>query len=121
MLVDVVESLMKGERLYPEAFAVAQGFWDSFYREHYHDNDEALQEAVDDAQLPFQWEVEKVGLVAPLAKSIMPITALGALYRDGFDDESFARRLLQRFVDSTSLSLGVKSAAQVAAKMYGLE
>jgi len=121
MLVDVVESLMKGEGDYPKAFVAAQQFWESFYVENGDASDAELQRAIDDAQMPFQWKLEKeAGLLAPFAKSIMALTAIGALYRDGFEDEGFAKRVLRCFRTSTTLSGGVKSAAKDVAEMYSL-
>ncbi len=120
-MIDVIESLMKGEHEYPRAFAAALPFWQTFYSEHENADDDALQHAIDNAQLRFQWEMEeKAGLTPPFAKSIMALTAVGALYKDGFEDEAFARRVLDRFVGSTSLSVDVKSAAREAARLYSL-
>lgn len=120
-MLDIIESLMKGENSYPRAFAAAQAFWADFYAQHQGDDDRALRKAIDHAQIQFQWEMEnKAGLTPPFAKGIMPLTAIGALYRDGFEDPDFAKRVVQAFVSSTTLSLEVKSEAEKAAKMYFL-
>ena len=122
MLVDVVESLLSGAPEYPKAFAAAKPFWDQFFSEHGEADDQGLQQAIDGAQLKFQWAMEnEAGLVAPFAKSIMALTAIGSLYSDGFEDQFFANRVVRRFIESTSLSLGVKSAAKDVARMYDLE
>lgn len=120
-MIDVIESLMKGEDAYPRAFATAQRFWGQFYSEHGDAGDTELQKAIESAQMPFQWRLEKeAGLAAPFAKSIMALTAIGALYRDGFEDEKLAKRVVQIFITSSTLSGGVKSAAKEVAAMYGL-
>lgn len=120
-MLDVIESLMNGQTIYPNAFVTARPFWQNFYAQHQRKSDADLQRAIESAQLPFQWEVEKVGLEAPYAKSIMALTAIAALYNDGFEDEVLPRRVLRAFINSKSLSTGVIGAAKEVARLYRLE
>jgi len=119
-MIDVIEGLLKGDGQYPAAFQRAKIFWDDFFSKHANDSEEQLKSAIEDAQLPFQWEVEKVGLVAPLAKSIMAVTCIGSLYNDGFDDPELARRVVRAMSSSRRLSLGIGSDAIKVGKMYDL-
>lgn len=112
---------MNGKDNYPRAFAAAQFFWTDFYTQHENDDDDAFQAAIDNAQISFQWEMEKkADLVPPFAKSIMPLTAIGALYQDGFENPDFAKRVVKAFVNSKTLSIEVKSGAEKVAEMYYL-
>lgn len=120
-MIDVIESLMQGEDQYPRAFAAALPFWRDFYNEHEGADPAGLQDAIDESQTSFEWKMnETAGLTRPFAKSIMAITAIGALYRDGFEDEDFARRVVQCFIGSDRLSVDVKSQAARVKTMYGL-
>ena len=120
-MLDIIESLMNGKDNYPRAFAAAQVFWADFYTQHENDDDGAFQAAIDNAQISFQWEMEKkADLVPPFAKSIMPLTAIGALYQDGFENPDFAKRVVKAFVNSKTLSIEVKSGAERVAEMYYL-
>ena len=121
MLVDALESMMRGEDGYPRAFAAAKTFWDIFYAEHDEENDAELRSAVDQAQLHFEHEVgDASGLTRPFVKSIMLLTAVAALYNDGFENPDLVKRVLKAFASSTSLSIDVKSHAKAVAAMYGL-
>jgi hypothetical protein len=122
MIVDVIESMMDGSDEYPRAFRAARTFWSEFFDEHADDGDAALSAAIDAAQMPFQWLMEKeAGLSPPLAKSIMALTAIGHLYQDGFEDSGdLARRVIAGFAGSSTLSGGVKSAAVDVADLYDL-
>jgi hypothetical protein len=121
-MIDVIESLMKGDSEYPRAFAAALPFWRAFYNRHYGTDQGALQQAIDAAQIPFEREMQtKSGLTRPFAKSIMVLTAIGALYDDGFEDEAFTRLVLDCFANSTSLSNEVKSSTWDIARLYQLD
>lgn len=95
MIVDVIESMMGGSDEYPRALRSARAFWSKFFAEHAEDGNTALAAAVDAAQMPFQWRKEEdAGLTPPYSKSIMALTAIGYLYKDGFDDDGeLARRV----------------------------
>lgn len=123
MLVDVIESMMLGRDEYPKAFKSAQDFWAEFFDEHAEDDAADLAEAVDHAQTDFVWRIESdAGLVPPFAKSIMALTAIGSLYRAGFEDNrDLAERVIEAFVGSSSLSIDVKAAARDVAQMYSLD
>jgi hypothetical protein len=119
-MIDVIEGLLKGDSRYPAAFRLAKVFWDDFFSKHAHDTEEQLKSAIEDAQIPFQWEVEKAGLVAPLAKSVMAVTCIGSLYNDGFDDPELAKRVVRAMSSSRRLSLGIGGDADEVGKMYDL-
>ena len=119
-MIDMIESLMKGEPQYPAALKAAKVFWDDFFAEHAGDDDEALQAAIDAAQMRFQWAVEKAGLTSPFAKSIMALTCVASMYNDGFEDQGLAKRVIAAMVRSKSLSLGIGSSAKEVAVLYDL-
>ncbi len=123
MIVDVIESMMAGSDEYPRAFRSAQAFWSEFFEEHAEDDAAALSDAIDEAQMPFQWRMEEeAGLSAPFAKTIMALTAIGSLYQDGFDDNrDLAGRVIAAFVGSSSLSSDVKTSASDVARLYDLD
>ena len=123
MIVDVIESMMDGSDEYPRAFRAARSFWSEFFVDHTGDNDLEFSAAIDAAQMPFQWSMEKdAGLTAPFAKSIMALTAIGHLYNDGFEDGGdLARRVIAAFVGSSTLSGGVKETADDVAERYDLD
>jgi hypothetical protein len=122
MLVDMVESLMSRNDMYFQALASAKKFWDKFFEDIDDYNEEKLQEKIDKAQIPFQWQMEKdAGMTPPLSKSIMALTAIGSLYSDGFEDKDLARRVVDCFIKSNNLSIDVKSAAKKVKNMYGLK
>lgn len=123
MIVDVIESMMRGDDEYPRAFRSAQAFWSEFFGEHGEDGDAALAEAIDAVQMPFQrYMEEEAGLTPPFAKSIMALTAIGHLYRDGFEDDGdLAKRVIAAFVVSSTLSGGVKTSARDVADLYDLD
>lgn len=122
MLVDVIESMMLAKDEYPKAFKSAPAFWSSFFEKHSDDDDAELAEAIDDAQIDFQWRMEEdAGLVPPFAKAIMALTAIASLYHDGFEDNrGLAERVIAAFIGSSSLSIDVKTAARDVAQMYSL-
>lgn len=120
-MIDLIEALMRGDTVYPRAFAAALPFWQRFYKEHEGASDADLQRAIEEAQIAFQWAVEEVGMLAPHAKSIMAVTAIGTLYNDGFEDEALARRVIAAFLGSSSLSTGVIGAAREVAHLYRLD
>lgn len=120
-MIDMIESLMKGEPQYAAALRVAKTFWDEFFAEHAADDASSLQKAIESAQVRFQWALEEVGLIAPFAKSIMALTCIASLYDDGFEDRVLANRVVNALVTSKSLSLGIGSSATEVAALYDLE
>lgn len=78
-MIDLKEGLLKGQSVYPAAFVRAKKFWDEFFVAHASDDVETLQKAIEDAQTSFQWAVEEVGLIAPMAKDIMAVTCIDSL------------------------------------------
>ncbi|MGO7955550.1 hypothetical protein [Rhizobium leguminosarum] len=120
-MIDIVESLLNGEAKFPAAFKAAKSYWDSFFSEHEDDDDRQLAIALDQAQGSFQWAMEDVGLEKPFAKSIMALTCIGSLYRDGFEDRAdLAQRLASIFVNSRDLSLSARGPATQVAALYSL-
>ncbi|MBI0435777.1 MULTISPECIES: hypothetical protein [Acetobacterales] len=120
-MLDVIGSLMKGEDKYPRAFAAANEFWSEIFVVQRDGDDATLQAAIDGSQTSFEWRMSDVGVSRPSAKSIMAVTAIGALYRDGFEDEEFAKRVIRSFVASSRLSLEVKASARDTMTMYSLD
>lgn len=117
-----MESMMRGEDGYPRAFAAAKVFWDAFYVQHDEENEAELRSAVDRAQIQFEHEVGNAsGLARPFIKSIMLLTAVAALYNDGFANPGLVKRVLKAFASSASLSIDVKSHAKAVAAMYSLD
>ena len=119
-LLDVFESLLKGERKYPAAFQQAKLFWTSFFDQHAANSDSDLADALDKAQMAFQWKMEEVGLEKPLAKDLMALTCIGSLYNDGFDDRSLAVRVINILENNRSISLSVRGPATEVKALYGL-
>jgi hypothetical protein len=119
-MIDIFESLMDGKPEYPAAFQAARTFWATFFAEHDHDDNAGLKTAIEDAQTSFQWAMEEVGLIPPFAKSIMALTCVCALYEDGFEDREYAKRVIDAFKSSKSLSLGIGSSAEEVERLYGL-
>lgn len=119
-MIDVIESLLKGDNTYPAAFKRAKKFWDEFFVGHANDSLTDLQSAIESEQSPFQWAMEEVGLISPLAKDIMAITCVGSLYDDGFTNPALARRVVDAMRTSRSLSMGIGSSAEAVGRLYDL-
>jgi hypothetical protein len=119
-MIDVIEGLMSGSSVYPAAFARAKMFWIEFFATHSGDSASDLQDAIEGEQISFQWAMEEVGLLPPLAKQIMAVTCVGSLYEDGFADRELAKRVAQAMITSKSLSLGIASSAEEVARFYDL-
>lgn len=119
-MIDLIEGLLKGASPYPAAFVRAKKFWDEFFAEHASDDAETLQKAIEDEQISFQWAMEEVGLIPPLAKDIMAVTCVGSLYNDGFVDPDLASRVVVAMSTSGSLSSGIPSSAADVGRLYEL-
>lgn len=119
-MIDVIEGLLIGSSPYPAAFERAKTFWGDFFANHASDAEGDLQKAIEDEQIAFQWAMEKVGLIPPLAKSIMAVTCVGSLYEDGFADRDLAERVVRVMRSSTSLSLGIPRSAEEVGRLYDL-
>ncbi len=119
-MIDMIESIMKGENQYPEALKLSKVFWDKFFEKHADDDEASLQKAIDESQTDFQWAVEKAGLKPPFAKSILVLTCIASLYNDGFENPEFAKRVLKAVKTSTTLSIEVKGSAKHVEAFYSL-
>lgn len=119
-MIDAIEGLMSGSSPYPTAFARAKTFWDAFFATHADDDADDLQRAIEDEQVAFQWAMEDVGLIPPLAKSIMAVTCVGSLYQDGFADRHLAERVVEAMRTSKSLSHGIPTDAEELGRLYDL-
>lgn len=119
-MIDVIEGLLIGGSPYPAAFARAKIFWDEFFAEHANDEEGALQRAIEEKQVAFQWAMEETGLNSPLAKGIMAVTCIGSLYQDGFADRALASRVIRAMRSSKSLSGGIPRSAEEVGSLYDL-
>lgn len=118
MMLDIIHGLLAGDETIADKFSQAKSFWDEFFAKNRGLNESELAKALSQAQ----WRVEGI-FGRGTGKSVMPYTALGALYDPGpgFEDNSgLAKRVVAAFAAS-SCSMEVKFAARRAASLYHLD
>lgn len=120
-MITVIKKLLDGEtaRLLPQ-FTRAKAFWEEFLPAHQDDDIKTLAKALSDAQTTF--EITCFDNDRGTAKSVTALTCLATLYDegDGFDNRSYAQRLVEAF-EQSYVSLEVKGhVLKVAADMFWL-
>jgi len=113
----VIERLMDGDQKIVQQCVAAKKYWEAFFKENPGLSTEQLAQKLDWALFSFK---RLFGDDYPFAKEMMPVTCLGALYNDGFEDEALAMRVVAAF-EQSSLPSEVKGAyLRDAKKYYGL-
>ena len=120
-MIPAIDRLSAGDTSVVDAFVKAREFWKVFFEAHKQENVEDLANSLSNAQAAFEHLLD---LDRYLAKSIMAVTCLGALYDDvnGFGNNGdLAHRIVDAFRKS-SVSLEVKfSALDCAETLYHLK
>jgi hypothetical protein len=105
-----------------DQFANAKYFWDKFFTEHRNKSEADLAKVLTITQARFHTEIAPSDY--QFAKQIMPLTAIGSLYKEGDDfqndDHALARKVIKAFEQSYASVETKGSYLESARAVYGL-
>lgn len=113
----VIERLMSGDKDIVRQCVATKSYWDEFFRGKKNLSISELAKALEMALFSFK---KIFGDDYPFAKEMMPLTCLGSLYNDGFEDKSFVEKVVRAFERSALPGEVKKAYLKAAVKYYDL-